>query len=323
MLFDATPPTTTDVISQTHEAVFDKIEQRLYLKGALQFFTAETGLGKTTGAQNAMVRLWHERWEGIPFLVMVPTRKDADLYWQAMENLEPGSSAVWTQAHDPSDATTGSFTPSCSFTKEQAKKYRCLIITHNAGKVAEDWVGRRDAVLIDEYPAPVSSGVVWPWQFVKANDEELSEPYRKAADWAVSQVADSGLKPSGIPAWVGDVLHSSPRTEAGKIIQELARHMQSGTAFQRSRTGKNWVWYSYDLPFEEKAIVFSATAHLEGWHLDPMSGGKVERDGIRVDYRNMTANFHPWPKSVSRYGNQYGQGQEGGSTCLQAGQAEP
>ncbi|MEP0141261.1 MAG: hypothetical protein ABJ263_06475 [Tateyamaria sp.] len=56
MPFDA----TINVIQETHDAVFDKIEYRTYDKGALQFFTAETGLGKTTGQQRAMKRLWDE-----------------------------------------------------------------------------------------------------------------------------------------------------------------------------------------------------------------------------------------------------------------------
>lgn len=289
------------VIQETQDAVFMKIDQRIRAKGALQFFSAETGLGKTTGAQLAMVKLWAERWDQIPFLVMVPTRKDADLYWQAMEKLEEGCSAVWTQAHDPSDSTIADFHISCQFTKEQAKKYRCLIITHNAGKAAEDWVGRRDAVLIDEYPQPVASGIVHPWQFIRARDEELSEPFRKAATWAEEQASGKGLEPVGVPDWVPLVLGASPTGEAGQCIQQLAQHMQAGTAFQRSWQRVNWTWYNYDLPFEEKAIVFSATAHLEGWHFDPLSGGKIERGDFRVDYKNMTARYIPWPKAISRY----------------------
>lgn len=292
---------TAGAVAETQNQVFEKMKMRLDTKGALQFFTAETGLGKTTGAQLAMKRLRDEVDEELRFLVQVPTKKDADFYWQAMENIAPGMASVWTQSHDPTENIDAVFEPSCQFTKAEAVKYRCLIVTHNAGKVAEKWVGHRDVVLIDEYPAPVSTGVVNAWQFIKARDDEGTEPFRCAATWAEEQDCQ-GLQPAGVPDWVCEVVTSEPSSEEGRNIKKLAEHMMGGTAFQR-RIGTRtvWHWYQYDLPFEEKAIVFSATAHLEGWHFDPAQNGKIERTGIRVSYENLAAKYHPWPAGVSQY----------------------
>ena len=131
-----------NVVAETQQRVFETILRRMSIKGALQFFTAETGLGKTTGARLAMKRVWDEVEPSAQFLVLVPTRKDADIFWHEMKKLAPGQSAVWTQSHDPTIGIhADGFTPSCQFTKAQAAKYPCLILTHNAGKAAEGWVG--------------------------------------------------------------------------------------------------------------------------------------------------------------------------------------
>ena len=291
--------------AQTHDEIYERMQQRLYYKTGLWFFSADTGLGKTTGFQIGMKKMWDNVHQTIPFLVLVPTRKDAEIMFKRMEEIEEGCAGVWTQVHDPSDATKADWTPAAKFTKEQAKKKKCLILTHNAGKAAEDWVGRRDVVLIDEYPQPVKTGSVEPWQFTRARDEEakygpLGDPFKRAAEWAEEQ-GGRGLKPVGVPAWVPEVLAVSPVLEAGHEIKLLAWHIQNGTAFQRSWKSTSWVWYDYDLPFEEKAIVFSATALTEGWTFDPMSRGPIKKDGIRVDYKNVTAKLVGWPEGVSKY----------------------
>ena len=287
-----------NVVAETQQKVFEKILMRMSIKGALQFFTAETGLGKTTGARLAMRRIWDEVDPSAHFLVLVPTRKDADIFWHEMKKLAPGQSAVWTQSHDPTIGIhADGFTPSCQFTKAQAAKYPCLILTHNAGKAAEGWVGKRDVVLIDEYPQPVSNGVVKPCQFIAARDEEDTAPFLEASIWSESQ-EERGLQTVGVPSWVYGVVHSTPKSDAGKEIKKLAEHMLAGTAFQRNISHPVWYWYNYNLPFEEKAIVFSATAHLEGWHFDPAQGGFIGQEGVKVDYRNMVAKYYPWPAGV-------------------------
>lgn len=295
-----------DVVIETHECVYEKVKLRLDPRsdGSLMFFTAETGLGKTTGELNAICRVWNEMSPQFRFLIMVPTRKDADILWTQIERNAPGKAAVWTATHDPSKKEPDKrFVPSVFFTKHEAAQYPCLIITHNAGKAAEGWVGKRHAVLIDEYPSPVSSGSVEPWQFTKARDDEQTTPFKMASVWAEEQ-DQTGLVPVGLPDWVDEVVKATPKTDVGRDIQTLAQHMLAGTAFQRRINKTTWHWYKYDLPFEEKAIVFSATAHLEGWHFDPVHDGQIDREDIKVSYENMVAKYHPWPEGVSRYHKQ-------------------
>ncbi|TCM84589.1 DEAD/DEAH box helicase family protein [Rhodovulum steppense] len=290
----------SDAVKSTQEQVYQTVLSRLAVKGALRFFTAETGLGKTTGARLAMKRVWSEVSSDIRFLVLVPTKKDADIFFQEMEKIEAGCAAVWTQSHDPTESVPVDFPISAQFTKSQAIKKKCLILTHNAGKAAEEWVGRRDVVIIDEYPQPVFNGTVHPYQFIKARDEEQSSPYAAAARWAEEQNT-RGLTPVGVPSWVYDVVNSNPRSDAARDIKTLAEHMLAGTAFQRRINSSVWHWYNYNLPFEERAIIFSATAHTEGWHFDPAQGGSIPREGIKVDYSNMVAKYVPWPEGVSWY----------------------
>jgi hypothetical protein len=302
-VFDMPEQPKRDVVAETREQVFQTVKKRLnpVTYGTLMFFTAETGLGKTTGAQLAMKRVWREMHPSFSFLVMVPTKKDADIFWREMEALESGCAGVWTQTHDPELQEPASFTPSVLFTKHEAAKKRCLILTHNAGKAAEDWVGRRDAVLIDEYPQPVPTGFVLPYQFIKArDDEDGAEPFVRAAKWAEEQ-EEQGLRPVGVPDWARAVWNYTPKSEAGKEIHRLAEHMLAGTAFQRRINHTSWHWYKYDLPYEYMAIVFSATAHLEGWHFNRLESGPSRSESLRVNYENVVARRHDWPDGVDTY----------------------
>lgn len=127
----------SDVVSQTQEAVYQRMLER-FCPGALMFFTAETGLGKTTGFQKGIIRMWDEVHESVQFLILVKTKKDADECWRRMEELRPGCAGVWTESHDaerkvPDDR----FNPSVYFTKHEAVQKPALILTHNAGKAAE------------------------------------------------------------------------------------------------------------------------------------------------------------------------------------------
>lgn len=163
------------------------------------------------------------------------------------------------------------------------------------------WVGKRDIVLIDEYPDPVDTDTVRPYLFFTARDEEDEQaPFALAAKWADEQTADS-IEPVDMPFWVDKVLATDPSTEPGRRIRLLATRIRAGTAFQRS-DGKSLLWtgYDYDMPFTDKAIVFSATASMEGWHFHP-STPSISKDGPKVSYRNLTARHIPWPSGVDKY----------------------
>ncbi|SMX23650.1 DEAD/DEAH box helicase family protein [Boseongicola aestuarii] len=290
------------LLEAVQEEVYQRILQRLANPGRLMFFAADTGLGKTTGFQKAIPRLPKDT----TVLIMVPTKLDADQMYQAMEDLCPGEVGVWTQTHDPDKAEKDPrFDPSVWFTKSEAVKKRVLIVTHNCGKEAEGWIGARDLVLIDEDPGPVKSDYVYGSHFRQAFEQEAKvgvngAVFKEADAWASSQSED-GLTPIGIPEWVDKVRDCSPRTAAGEKIKLLAEMIHRGTAFQSNRRHVAWHWFQYSLPYQEHAIIFSATAPYEGYQFAPHATGPISRDGPEVDYSQVTAYLVPRPSGVSKY----------------------
>ena len=269
----------TSSIEKCHEEVYRRMVERLSQPDGLMFFTADPGLGKTTGFREGIVRMREEIHSDLRFLIMVPNKKDADDCWTAMEELAPGCAGVWTRTHDPELLVPDDrFEPSALFTRSQAAQMPVLIVTHNCGKSAETWIGHRDMVLIDEYPQPVETLTVRRSEFVKAMEDEGVEPFITASSWA-SEVEMHGIMPTGIPAWVEPVIASQPRSASAKHVQKLAEKMKEGTAFQRDTHFPFWTGYSYDMPYGDHAIVFSATAAFEGWHFSPSAPDIIDKDG--------------------------------------------
>ena len=291
------------MIEQTHEAVWQSIEDRYFNRGALKFFVSDTGLGKTTGFRSAIKKMWDKYWQGIPVLIMVPTRKDADTMWQEMEAIEPGCSAVWTAVHDPSEnISSGTFTPSAKFTKKQASKFKCLIVTHNAGRKCEEWCGRRDLVIVDEYPSPIEVNIVEPYHFVQARDAEAragpyADLFAKAVEWA-ERDREKGLSPVAPPPWAFTMSSVSPQTKQGEKIKRLGEAILDGRAFETRAATASWTYYKFDLPLQDRTLIFSATAMYEGWQF---STHHLAKNGPRVDYSQMVCHFKPWPDGVPKY----------------------
>lgn len=291
-------------IERTQAAVWGLVQYVTFNKGRLQFFNGDTGLGKTTGFRQSIEKSWEQHWGDKPFLVMVPTRVDAENMWLAMEEVEEGCAGVWTDVHEPSTPTADPlFTPTKQFTKAEAASHKVLVVTHNAGKVAEDWVGRRDLVFVDEDPQPVGQETFERYHFTKAaDDESRSGPhgavYSEADDWAREQ-EEKGLSPVAVPAWVDKVLSLSPVTSAGACIQRLAQGINDGRAFQSRTRSTCWTVYKYDLPFQDRTIIFSATAHYEGFQFG--SGNEFIRDLLpKVDYSNVEFKFKDWPEGLTK-----------------------
>lgn len=291
-------------IPQVQEAVWGLVQYVTFNKGRLNFFNADTGLGKTTGFQQAIKNVWDKYWLDTPVLIMVPTRLDAEKMYLAMEALEEGCAGVWTTAHDPENTSTDDhFVPSRMFTKSEAASYKCLILTHNAGKDCESWVGRRDIVFVDEDPKPVSSDIFERYHFTKASDEESNNgPYgsifTEAEVWALEQ-EQQGLSPVVTPKWVGKVLAVNPVTPSGLYIQKLAQGIKDGRAFQSRTRTTCWVSFDYDLPFQDRTIIFSATAHYEGFQFG--SGNEFIRDHLpQIDYSNVEFKFKDWPQGLTK-----------------------
>ena len=295
---------TGNPIAITQAAVWGLVQYVTFNKGRLQFFNGDTGLGKTTGFRQAIEKAWQHHWTDKPFLIMVPTRVDAENMYLEMEKIEEGCAGVWTDVHDPATTTTDDlFTPSKQFTKAEAAKKKCLIVTHNAGKVAEAWVGRRDIVFVDEDPQPVGQDTFERYHFTKAADDESrtgphGSVYSEADDWAREQ-EEKGLSPVTVPPWVYKVLSLSPVSSAGAYIQRLAQGIKDGRAFQSRTRTTCWTVYRYDLPFQDRTIIFSATAHYEGFQFG--SGNEFIRDLLpKVNYSNVEFKFRDWPEGLTK-----------------------
>lgn len=292
-------------IDRTHAAVWGLVQYVKFNPGTLHFFNADTGLGKTTGFQLAIKACWDAFWRDLPVLIMVPTKHDAEKMYLAMEALEEGCAGVWTETHDPQSAVHDEhFTPTHSFTKHEAAAKKCLVVTHNAGKCCEEWVGRRDIVFVDEDPPPVSHERFDPWMFTKARDEEAErggrfDLFQEAHEWAEGQ-CEAGIRPLEIPEWVGAMLEVEAVTEAGKSLQRLAKAINDGRAFADRVKATTWHTYNYDLPFQDRMIIFSATAQYEGYQFG--SDNQFVTDLLpKVDYSNVTFRFGEWPEGVSKY----------------------
>jgi hypothetical protein len=74
--------------AQTHDEIYERMQQRLYYKTGLWFFSADTGLGKTTGFQIGMKKMWDSIDERLPFMVLAPTRHDAGVMFRSMAKVE-------------------------------------------------------------------------------------------------------------------------------------------------------------------------------------------------------------------------------------------
>lgn len=98
-----------DLKWKTHRDVLDRMFDRASAPPGVMFFTADTGLGKTTGFQRGIQKLW-----GLPqfaeyrFLVLVPTKRDADQMYRDLTELV-GATKVWPNRLPTSIAATSDF----------------------------------------------------------------------------------------------------------------------------------------------------------------------------------------------------------------------
>lgn len=275
----------------------------------LFFFTADTGLGKTSGFQNGIRIFWGlPQFEHFRFLVLVTTKRDADKMYRDLNELIPGKIGIWTESHDPERKVRDEhFEPAVWMVKSKAARFPCLILTHNAGRVAEDWVGHRDMVLIDEYPNPVEQDSITKADFNRAHEaasrasQNVLE-YAEALQWAEGQDRNGyGPQPVSRDEWVDRMIRTKPLPDPHcQKVHKLACAIKSNRAFQTWRGNFfTWTYYEWNQPFLDKAIVFSATASTEGWMHSPAI--EIEKDGIRVDYCNLKLRHIAWPKGVSKY----------------------
>lgn len=152
---------------QVHSDIAEVVREKLTQSTAVAFYTADTGLGKSTGFVKAIKSvLWADPEDRKRVLTLVPTAKLADeTYVNATKLLgKDASVGIWTTYHCPVHYNQPSFTQFApSMTKEEAAQHDCLIATHAASEYIEKWCGERDVVFFDEDPDLTNDTVVYPF----------------------------------------------------------------------------------------------------------------------------------------------------------------
>lgn len=293
---------------KVHSQVHELVEFRLNNSCGTLFYTADTGLGKSTGFIKAIgSAIWDNGYTRAKLLILVPNIKLADDCYVVLNELYPGRIGIWTSDHD-SNTKSPQQAPSVRMTKQAASEHDCLIITHIAGKSAESWVGHRDVVFYDEDPEITSSTTVTLADFAVALQEEkaanrgessnVTDILEEAKAWAEEQ--SSGLVEIERPTWSKKLAPLIMlRSDKGDAIHKLAKAVEEGRAFMSKGLRTQWTHYEMEIPFADHAIVFSATAMYAGYHLSPKVGD-IPRDGVRVDFSNCSFKHKAWPKGMTK-----------------------
>ena len=296
-------------VLDVHEQVRQLVDYRIAKTGPLMFFTADTGLGKSTGFRKAIgTAVWGNGYNDHKILILVPNIKLADDCYVELNEMYQGRIGIWTSDHDTSTLAPQQ-NPSVRMTKEEAAKMDCLIICHASSKDAEKWVGHRDLVFYDEDPEITHATTITLADFALALQEEKAQTEGKptfrsvyleqAKDWAESQSVSQSLSEIEIPKWVSELAgFERMDSSEGARIRDLAVAITKGLAFMNSHTRTQWTHYKLDVPYADRAIVFSATAQYVGYHLSDKIGD-INNSGLRVDYSTCTFKHKPWPKGIT------------------------
>ena len=296
-------------VLDVHEQVRQLVDFRIAKTGPLMFFTADTGLGKSTGFRKAIgTAVWDNGYNDHKILILVPNIKLADDCYVELNEMYQSRIGIWTSDHDMSNLAPQQ-NPSARMTKEEAAKRDCLIICHASAKDVEKWVGDRDLVFYDEDPEITHATTITLADFALALQEEKAQTEGKptfrstylqeAKTWAESQSASQSLSEIEIPKWVNELAgFERMDSSEGARIRDLAVAITKGLAFMNSHTRTQWTHYKLDVPYEDRAIVFSATAQYVGYHLSDKIGN-IDSSGLRVDYSECTFKHKPWPKGIT------------------------
>jgi hypothetical protein len=301
-------------VLQTHMSIRNAIEARVRQHDQIRFYSDYTGRGKTSGA---ILTLGEMVTNGDCKRVLFLTREIAGVeeVYRTFSGTWPNLDVVpWSGAHRGSH-TSRLDLKRTDVTRDEARQAQVVIATHAAGKVwrknGDYPLGQNfDAVLIDEYPDPVAGG-----QFHLSEAEALSEQYyygpmgeqaealrnwmRELQDFNSGKAG--GIKRLPKPDWAKEI---DPRFP--KEVKALADAVQQGRSFVVTRgKHRSLHWSRLDMPFEDRALLCSATNDVEGWALDPrFSAGKLsEFRGIPTSYEDVQVTFKPWPKEPAKTRN--------------------
>ena len=279
------------------------------------FFRSDTGTGKTTGfvlAVTDLVKL------GYKFAIAVPTTQDAEEVFQTLFKKIFDQVEVWTSDH--AQGKYGS-----AVDKSRLRKAPVFVGCHAflLGRTDNPtrFIGEKDILIVDEVPTNLKIESLNVSDFTiareKANELGLScaNFFTLIDDWAKKRQSlaeqekpqaafnsldiSQFLKFSRVTSIEVSNLHQYDKDKLLPVLNYIDA-LDENRGFERiqqSNAGHrlHHVWFEDVARHFKKNVIFSATAHLEGFQHSPDSQRLKAYEGSFVSYPNLDIREVPYP----------------------------
>ena len=314
----------SEVLRQTQEKVARMLRiicQSETERGTF-FFRSDTGTGKTTGfirAVNDLVKT------GYTFAIAVPTTQDAEEIYQRLKETLDDQVEVWTSDH-------GQGKYGMKVDKNGLRMAPVFVGCHaflmSKADDPKRFIGHKDVLLIDEIPNNLVINSLTYADFAKAREKAhevglcSSGIFAAADDWmrerqekaevevnqaAFNQITDFVTADFQKARSDLDGLNTHDKSALLPVLDYFDA-LADGRGFERvQRTGAGHL--VHQVYFEDvakhflKSVVFSATAHLDGFQFSPNKERLDAFEGSYVKYPNLDIREVPFPRvsKAARY----------------------
>ena len=314
----------SEVLRQTQEKVARMLRiicQSETERGTF-FFRSDTGTGKTTGfirAVNDLVKT------GYTFAIAVPTTQDAEEIYQRLKETLDDQVEVWTSDH-------GQGKYGMKVDKNGLRMAPVFVGCHaflmSKADDPKRFIGHKDVLLIDEIPNNLVINSLTYADFAKAREKAhevglcSSGIFAAADDWmrerqekaevevnqaAFNQITDFVIADFQKARSDLDGLNTHDKSALLPVLDYFDA-LADGRGFERvQRTGAGHL--VHQVYFEDvakhflKSVVFSATAHLDGFQFSPNKERLDAFEGSYVKYPNLDIREVPFPRvsKAARY----------------------
>ena len=314
----------SEVLRQTQEKVARMLRiicQSEAERGTF-FFRSDTGTGKTTGfirAVNDLVKT------GYTFAIAVHTTQDAEEIYQRLKETLDDQVEVWTSDH-------GQGKYGMKVDKNGLRMAPVFVGCHaflmSKADDPKRFIGHKDVLLIDEIPNNLVINSLTYADFAKAREKAhevglcSSGIFAAADDWmrerqekaevevnqaAFNQITDFVTADFQKARSDLDGLNTHDKSALLPVLDYFDA-LADGRGFERvQRTGAGHL--VHQVYFEDvakhflKSVVFSATAHLDGFQFSPNKERLDAFEGSYVKYPNLDIREVPFPRvsKAARY----------------------
>lgn len=314
----------SEVLRQTQEKVAKMLRiicQSETERGTF-FFRSDTGTGKTTGfirAVNDLVKT------GYTFAIAVHTTQDAEEIYQRLKETLDDQVEVWTSDH-------GQGKYGMKVDKNGLRMAPVFVGCHaflmSKADDPKRFIGHKDVLLIDEIPNNLVINSLTYADFAKAREKAhevglcSSGAFAAADDWmrerqekaevevnqaAFNQITDFVTADFQKARSDLDGLNTHDKSALLPVLDYFDA-LADGRGFERvQRTGAGHL--VHQVYFEDvakhflKSVVFSATAHLDGFQFSPNKERLDAFEGSYVKYPNLDIREVPFPRvsKAARY----------------------